>query len=526
VDGHDLLSDFRPRIAEPHHEQSPTPVAPLPTGFRPWWDGPVRGPPTSGVHLSIDHLIAGALHYSSYIQVVASEPRIRRTSVVEEQAAFDWRGFLESTYNDVNEPVGNTLTTGTGDDRFKDRTWSNNAGVRRDNTLGGQFELSQRFGAQENNSRFLLPNPQATTQLELRYTQPLLNGAGHAYNESRIVLAQINAEIASDKLVEDLEKHLIKVTEAYWELYRARAEYFQRMKAIAAAEQTLAILEARQGVDAVQRQVLRARAAVATRRSEIDRALTSIRNAESRLRLLVNDPALIQAAGQPYVPADTPMMRALPVAMDQSLYTALQYRPDISQAIRDIRASAVRLGVAQNEILPKLDLVASTYVAGLSDDADIPDSWQHQFRDGRPSISFGFVLELPFGQRAARAQHARRQLEMERAFSQFRLTVEESLTDVELAVREARTNHREMTAKFHAMMAVTDEAEYLFDRWKTLPGVEDSAMLLLENLLDAQERVAEEESEMVRAQVRYALSIVRLKQEMGTLIIATPCDGR
>ena len=153
--------------------------------------------------------------------------------------------------------------------------------VRRDNRLGGNVELSQQLGGQQNNSRFLLPNPQATTQLELRYTQPLLNGAGRAYNESRIVLAEIHTEMSSDKLAEDLESHLIKVTEAYWELYRARAEYLQRLKLLTSAEATLDILEAREGVDAVQRQVLRARAAVATRRSEIVRARTSIRNAES-----------------------------------------------------------------------------------------------------------------------------------------------------------------------------------------------------------------------------------------------------
>ena len=48
-------------------------------------------------------------------------------------------------------------------------------------------------------------------------------------------------------------------------------------------------------------------------------------------------------------------------------------------------------------------------------------------------------------------------------------------------------------------------------------------MLLLENLLDAQERVADEEAALVRTQVLYSLSIVRLKQAMGTLLIATPC---
>ena len=47
-------------------------------------------------------------------------------------------------------------------------------------------------------------------------------------------------------------------------------------------------------------------------------------------------------------------------------------------------------------------------------------------------------------------------------------------------------------------------------------------MLLLDNLLDAQERLADEEAAMVRAQVGYAMAIVRLKQEMGTLLILAP----
>lgn len=521
--GQQQLSEFDARI---HEEALPPPrmqVDRLPADFRPWWDKPVREPRLPALQLTIGNLIEGALQYSSYVQVVATEPHIRRAAVVEEDAVFDWRGFLETTYNDVSEPVGNILTTGTNEDRFKDRTWTANAGVRRDNRLGGNLELSQQLGRQGNNSRFLLPNPQATTQLELRYTQPLLNGAGRAYNESRTVLAEIDANVSSDDLFTDLQSHLIKVTEAYWELYRARAVYFQRLRLLQSAKATLTVLEAREKVDVVQRQVLRARAAVATRRSEIIRAYTSIHNAESQLRLLVNDPALVQAGKREFTPAEAPLIVELPLGMGESLYSALQHRPDISRAIRDVRAASVRLGVAQKDILPKLDFVASTYVSGLASRADIGQSLISQLDAGRPSLSIGFVFDTPFQRRAARAQEERRQWEMRRAFSRFRLTVEKGLTDVEVAVREVRTNYREMVARYYAMTALTDEANYLQDRWRTLPGVDDSAMLLLENLLDAQERVADAEEAMVLAQVRYALSIVRLKQEIGTLLIARQC---
>jgi outer membrane protein TolC len=305
-------------------------------------------------------------------------------------------------------------------------------------------------------------------------------------------------------------------------LYRARAEYYQRSKLVRSAQETLAIVEGRADVDAERRQVLRARAAVTARESEMARSWTSIRNAESRLRLLVNDPILLQSQRREFIPSDAPLMDQLPLSIGESLYTALQHRPDISRSIREVRASAVRLGVARNEVLPKLDLLATTYVAGLTGGTDVSQSFGNQFADGRPTYSVGMLFEFPLGNRAARAQQQRRRWEMNRSMSQFRLTVEEALTAVEVAVREVETTYEELIGRYDAMVAAADEVGYLSDRWRTLPGTEDSAILLLDNLLDAQDRLADEEAAMARAQVGYAMAIVRLKQEMGTLLLLMP----
>ena len=43
-------------------------------------------------------------------------------------------------------------------------------------------------------------------------------------------------------------------------------------------------------------------------------------------------------------------------------------------------------------------------------------------------------------------------------------------------------------------------------------------MLLIENLLDAQERLADEERGFVLAQMAYAMSWVQLRQAMGVLL--------
>ena len=110
---------------------APPPTSPAPQS--PWWDPVVRRPVfgQAALRVSIDPLIQGALVHSPFIQAAAADPRIRTTAIVEEDAAFDWRTFIESNYSNANEPVGNILTTGNNDSRFKDLNWSGDAGVRR-----------------------------------------------------------------------------------------------------------------------------------------------------------------------------------------------------------------------------------------------------------------------------------------------------------------------------------------------------------------------------------------------------------
>ena len=51
-----------------------------------------------------------------------------------------------------------------------------------------------------------------------------------------------------------------------------------------------------------------------------------------------------------------------------------------------------------------------------------------------------------------------------------------------------------------------------------LPGDNRSTVLLLQDLLDAQERIADEEFAFVNARVNYLLAIVELKRATGTLL--------
>lgn len=513
----------RTGMLPPGVEQSPTPAPSVvvPENFSAWWDGLVQqraGIAPRSISVDVTTLVQQALIYSSQVQVLQADPEVQHRIVKQEEATFDWRSFLNAKYDDLNDPIGNTLTTGNNDTRFADHHAVTSGGLKRRTTAGGEVKLSQQFGYQDNNSRFLLPNAQSTSRLELSFRQPLMSQSGVAYNQSQIVLARINASSSGDETLEELQRHLYGVAEAYWKLYRARAEFFQRQKLLSSAQKVLQTLEGRHGVDTIPRQILRARAAVARAESRMQRAVTDIRNAESQLRLLVNDPEMLNGGAVEFTPMESPSMAPMPVGLRESLQEALVNRPDISHAIRQMRASGVRMGVSKSEMLPKLDFIVSSYVAGLENKAQFVDSFNNQFTQGRPGYTVGMEFEVPLGNRAAKAKVEQRQWELKRAINSFKATVETSLTEVEIASREVDTAWRELLGKYQAMVAAQNEVSYLQDRFNVLPNVEESSILLLEDLLDGYERLADEEAAFAQAQTSYSLSIIQLRRATGTML--------
>ncbi|MEZ6061184.1 MAG: TolC family protein [Planctomycetaceae bacterium] len=497
-------------------------VPQVPATYSPWWDNAVRsgtGLTSSTLPVDMSMLLQDALLYSPQVLAIKAEPEVLYRVIGQEVANFDWSTFLSGVYSNLNDPVGNTLTLGpNGQTRLLDEKFNFAAGIRQKNLQGGEFSVAQKLGHETQNSQFFVPPHQATARLELSYRQPLLDGAGQAVNQSEIVLARIAANASEDDVVGSLQDHLLKVTETYWTLYRARAEFFQRQKLLQSAQRVLRTLEGRNQVDTVPRQILRAKAAVAQAQSRIQRSFARIRDAESQLRLLVNSPGMLNVGQTELLPLEAPGMVSDPSPLRESLQYALMNRPDISEAIRRMRAAGVRLGVSQNELLPQLDLIVTAYVADLAGFDELGTAYSNQFTDNRPGYTVGLEFEVPIGNRAARARYEQRQWELRRAINVYRATVEKSLTDVEIARREVATAFSEVQSRYQAMSAARDEAEYLQDRFDVLPMVEDSATLLLEDLLAAYERLADEESAFAQALADHAVALVRLKKEQGTLL--------
>ncbi len=509
-----------PRGREPDASELGARLTAVPAGFVPWWQQavtrPLRAAPDT-YPIDLDALVIAALAYSPRVRAVSEDVLIQQTAVVEARAAFDVSAFAESKFFRRSDPTGNDLETG-GPPRWREADWGFSAGLRKRTPLGGSWEIAQRIGIRDSNSLFFNPDQQGNARLSLSFDQPLLNGFGRPYNTSLIVLAELDTTIAMDETIASLQQQLTQVADMYWELYLQRSVLAQKYRHLERAQVVLEELEQRRDIDALESQIIRARAAVAARQAELARSDANIRNTEARIRTLTNAPELQGSPHAELIPMDPPETTRIDVDLQDALVTALQHRPEIDAASQEIRAASVRLNMSKKELLPALDLVLETYVSGIDGGYDIAQSFADQFSEGEPGYSAGLLFEVPLQRRAAKARLQRRCLQLRQVTERLDEIIQMLSTDVEIAVREVHATYQEMAGKYHSMVAAQAEVDDARQRWQLMAGEERSGSLLLEDLLDAQDRLVVEEYGFALAQRSYAVSQTQLKRATGTLL--------
>ena len=485
-----------------------------------WWDSHVTNSYREHQPLPADihTLLFLALQHSNQIKIAKRDPLIRETAVQEADSRFDWVRYLDTAWNDTSQPIGNSLTTGDLSDRFDEQIFQATAGARRLTRYGGNLDISQRFGWQDNNSTFLIPDQQATGQFTVSYTHPLLRGRGAAYNNSLVFLAQLDTEVAQNEFLGVLQEELLEITRSYWALYLERATLAHQMRLFLKTQEIYQTLDARQGVDTQRTQLITAASALENRRSDLIRARTAVTNAETRLRGLINAPELASSDQAELIPAETPALHFFGTDLQTEIQTALQNRPEVRAAIGQIKAGSNRLGIAQHEMLPALNLVTEAFTNGLRGNNDFGRAFTDQFSTGRPSYSVGLQYELPVGNRLARARLCRRQHELAQLQDEYARALEAIKTEVDIAVRELNTAYLEIGARSQALAAAEAEANTIEQRWLRMVDGNGSGGLNLESLLRAQERVTESEREYVTSVLTYNLAVINLKRSNGTLL--------
>ncbi len=495
-------------------------LPPVPSDFNAPWSSNIRRPIYDDRQLRQDliQVYGTALQHSNAVKVFSELPLIRETAIQEAMGDYDWRAFGELQISHTDEPTSSELTTGfTG--RFLEDLGQLNYGVRKRVASGAEVTLSNRLNTLDSNSTFLDPNPQTASEMVLSIVQPLGRGSGIAYNRARIKVAKLDAELASAEYIRSLESHLLEVNRAYWQVYLARAAFLQKKSLVSETSGIVGDLSERGDVDtgATKSALLRAQSSLAQRQASLIRGEMAVRNAEERLRALVNDPDFQMGSGGEFIPLTRPVVNRPISDVQSTARAALYHRPEIVQGFNQLRAAGIRRDIQKNEMKPQLNVVAEVRKSGNDANRDLGGAYSDSFRHGTGWLA-GMTFESSLERNLELARYKRREYELRQQTHQLRSTIDQVLLESVVTYRELMTAYRDMQGRWQAVRASREEVRELKERLDVDTDDQNTVGNQLQLILDAIERNQVAEESFLVSIVSYNTAFAAVERAKGTLL--------
>jgi outer membrane protein TolC len=469
------------------------------------------------VPMTLNQALVIAARHNLDVKLARVIPLIRREQVIEAEAEFDWAAFGSASVGQDDQPI--PASTLNGVPVGSNATIRHNArlesGIRkRIQRLGGTIRVSAGADYINDQSPGLsfAPDPAWTANLALAVSQPLLRDFGAQVNGARIRLAAN----ARDRDVLAVNGQLLRTSAeteaAYWELVFTHYRLVIEEQLLATTSRTRDEVAARRDVDANPVQLARARSELRSRRIEVIRARAAVRRASDRLKRLLNAPDLPVAGEAVVQPLDYPC--ELPEFHDlrAAVTDAVRHRPDLAQILLEVDDARIRMDVARNQRLPRLDLTGEVRHYGLDD--ELGESYEAS-GDDFVEYLVGLEFEQPIGNRAADAAVHRTRLARQAQSIRYRGAVRDVIIEVKDSLRRMQTSYRVLRVARDGRRAAAENLRALTEREKT--GQELTPEFLLDLKLRTQQRLAQAEIDEVRATVDYNIARARFYQAIGRL---------
>jgi outer membrane protein TolC len=321
---------------------------------------------------------------------------------------------------------------------------------------GGSYTLILNSDKSTTNNPFFTVNPAYGSLLRLSVTQPLLRNFGVDVNTRGIAIARNNLGISNEAFRLTLMNTADSVEQAYLDLIYARRNVEVAKEALFLARDQERITQIRIDVGAsAPLDILQPRVAVATRDEELISAQALVRNAEDRIRQLMNLP--MADWDRPIIPTDTTSYTAFEVSAETAVAQALRLRPEVREIELALANRKINYLYAKNQVLPRLDLNLNYGLSGqgglardqngnIVSDTGFSNALSQISGRDFPGWTIGFNVALPVTNIGARAEKKRAELDVQRTVVD-RANVEQGITvDVRQAVRNIDTAAKQIGA--------------------------------------------------------------------------------
>lgn len=468
--------------------------------------------------LSLADAALRALQHNLDINISRQTKDSRIADITVEQAKFDPTLSVNGQYNRTVNPLNRPVFGGTGGSlnditTFDQRNHSVTVDATTNLLTGGNVDLNYspaRSNVNQNVATGFLFNPAYTGGLAMTLTQPLLRNAGVDITKTFINIAQNNATVEEHVFRDRVMTVLATVEQTYWEVVFANENLKVAEAALKAAQELLASnrAKAKAGVMSIV-DVLQAEAAVASRVEQVLIAEKAIRDQEDQLRRLLNPAEEDLRQDTRLTLLDQPVVSLEPISLQETIDTAIEHRPEVVQAKKNIDTSELNTKFAKNQLLPTLSFQGTMGLAGLG--KDYGDSLNRNLSGDFYNYGAGLVLSYPLGNRSAWSTYNKRQLEGKNAEASLVSVRQQIIVGVREAVRRVQTDFKRIETTRSARIMAEKQLQAEQERLKV-------GLTTTRFVLDFQRDLATAQGNELRATVDYNKSLSNLARHKATTL--------
>jgi outer membrane protein TolC len=385
------------------------------------------------------------------------------------------------------------------------------------------------------NSTFNNYNPALASNLAIQFSQPLLQNRGAYVNRLSLMSARSRLRISEFGLKGQMLNLISTAESAYWDVVSARESLKVAEGARDVSAEFLKLSEKQLELGALSPlDIYNPQQQLATNEVSVAQARFTLTQREDALRKQISADLDPQIRTLPLVLTDSADMPLESINFDreQSIQLAMQTRPDLKQAAQSLDVDDLSIQVSRNALLPNLALTGNYTLNGRGGvfisrtnvfDQGVPssvltsipggltDALGQLFGFGFSSYQLGLRLTLPIRNRAASADMADAVVRKK----QDTLTVRTTEQTIRLDILNAITNVESSKESVKLAKVARDFAQKALDaeNKKYELGTE-----LSQNVLLAQNALAQSESTVVTNQIALRKNLLNLLVKIGTLL--------
>ena len=479
------------------------------------------------VRLSLQDCIARTLEHNLDLRTGSFDPAIQMAEVTRLEAAFDavlvgsaqYEAFDQGNPNSgfftrtIVRPSGQD-TEKIGTDPFtQQKDYNYLFGLQKRLPTGATLELAQRMRRLHMDREELFLNPYYESSLDLELRQPLLRDFGIDVNRASINAARNNLNISYQQYNLLAIQTVAEVENNYWTLifFRQRVRILEQL--LDQVIRTNERLIRRTVFDAAARNLGRSRGLIAQTQAELISAKNDVITQQDRLLESINDPSLKLGPSWEIIPTDKPSTVEYRMDRDEAVQIALAQRPELIAQQLTIDTTEIALGVAENQLYPRLDMVLRQEMNAPGGKPNL--AWEEQNDYNAVNYTFGLSFEFPLGNRAAQANMIQAQYERR----QEKLRMENFRTQVQADVTISWDS---LVSAFQGIApritSVNEHANIL----KAQLALERTDAKIDANTLDIrllnQERLAQAYDALAQTIFTYNTAIISMQRAQGTLL--------